>query len=58
MPFNSSIRTGIYGFDFNKPDDGLVWLPMEGDFHQDEVLTYHGISVWQDKANGKDYYVK
>ncbi|XP_072032714.1 serum paraoxonase/arylesterase 2-like isoform X2 [Amphiura filiformis] len=51
MPYNASVRTGIYGFDFNQPADGVVWLPMEGDFNQDRVMSYHGISVWKDKAN-------
>ena len=52
FPTNSSIRTGIYGFDFQKPNEDLVWLPLQGNFNQESILSYHGVTAWEDKTNG------
>ena len=57
LPTNSSILTGIYGFDFQKPNEDLVWLPLQGNFNQEFILSYHGVSAWEDKTNGTFEYV-
>ena len=51
-PYNSSIRTGIYGFDFKAPHEELNWIPLQGNFNQDSIRSYHGLSAWRDQANG------
>ena len=52
FPHNDSFRTGIYAFDFKKPSDDLKELPIDGNFNQEDVVSFHGLSVWQDKSGG------
>ncbi|XP_072032712.1 serum paraoxonase/lactonase 3-like isoform X2 [Amphiura filiformis] len=44
---------GIYGFDLNQPNEDPIWLPMKGNFNQENIVSHHGLSSWQDKASGE-----
>ena len=52
FPTNDSFQTGIYAFDFKTPTGELKELPIDGNFNKNDVASFHGLSVWQDKSGG------